>query len=390
MNSDKKNIDNRMIPFNRPAMVGSETESMIEAVRSGKISGNGEFTKKVQALLESRFGIHRALLTTSCTDALEMAAMLLDIAPGDEVVVPSFSFVSTANAFVLRGATPVFVDVRADTLNLDEELLADAVTQKTKEIVPIHYAGVGCEMDRICDLARQKNIAVVEDAAQGVDATYGDKYLGAIGDLGTYSFHETKNLHCGEGGALCINNPALASRAEILWEKGTDRSRFFRGEVDKYTWVDIGSSFLPSDLLAAFLYAQFEHLDEITRRRSDRYEAYQAAFADLEAQGKVRLPHPPKTGRHNAHIFFMILPTEKRRDDFIAFLRTQKIHAVFHYLPLHLSPMGRRFGGESARCPVTIDLSARLVRLPLYHDMTENEQERVIDKVRLFFNREGM
>lgn len=379
-------MPDKSIPFNKPAIVGRELELMDRAVRSGKISGNGDFSQKLQKCMEERFGIGRVFLTTSCTDALEMAAMLLGISPGDEVIVPSFGFVSTANAFVSRGAVPVFVDIRKDTLNIDETLIEQAITPRTKAIVPIHYSGVAAQMDSIEQVAKKHRIAVVEDAAQGVGATYKGKYLGSLSGLAAYSFHETKNIHCGEGGALCVSDPALVDRAEIIWEKGTNRSKFFRGEIDKYTWVDIGSSFLMSDLLAAYLYAQFEKLDQIIANRKRLYKRYEDAFSILENRGLAGLPQIPRDCESNAHIFYLILDSQKNQEEMIAHLRAKQIHAVFHYLPLHQSPMGKQFGGLKASCPNSIDLSSRLVRLPLYHELGNNDQDRVIESVLSFFN----
>ena len=375
----------KLIPFNKPALVGREVEYMNQAVANGHISGNGRFTKKVQEFIENSFGVKKALLTTSCTDALEMAAILLDINPGDQVMVPSFTFVSTANAFVSRGATPVFIDIKEETLNIDEELIEERITNKTKAMIPVHYGGVGAAMERIMEIANRRGIGVVEDAAQCVGAKFNDQHLGAIGHLGALSFHETKNLHCGEGGALLINDPKYIERGEIIWEKGTDRGKFFRGEVDKYTWVDVGSSFLMSDLWAAYLFAQFEKLDEVIENRRRLYKRYGQAFCDLANQGRVRLPVVPDNCQDNAHIFYLILNSEKERNDFISHLRRLNIHGVFHYLPLHLSPMGKKFGGEKAHCPVTEKISSRLLRLPLYHDLTDNDQERVIKGVTDFF-----
>lgn len=358
---------------------------MDQAVRSGKISGNGEFTQNLQRLMEDRFGIKKVFLTTSCTDALEMAAMLLDIAPGDEVLVPSFGFVSTANAFVLRGAVPVFVDIKKDTLNIDETKIEEAITPKTRAIVPIHYSGVAANMEKINQIAKNHQLSVVEDAAQGVGATYNGNHLGALSPLAAYSFHETKNIHCGEGGALCVNDPSYIERAEIIWEKGTNRSKFFRGEIDKYTWVDIGSSFLMSDLLAAYLFAQFEKLERITENRRCLFGRYANALAILEKRNLAKLPFVPNECKSNAHIFYLILNSPKSRDGLIRHLKANKIHAVFHYLPLHQSSMGRKYLRQKECCPVSVDLSSRLVRLPLYHELQDKEQDRVIENVLSFF-----
>jgi dTDP-4-amino-4,6-dideoxygalactose transaminase len=370
------------IPFNKPHLTGREHAYMAEAVADGHISGDGGFTRRCHTLLERSLGVPKALLTTSCTHALEMAAILLDIKPGDEVIVPSFTFVSTVNAFILRGAKPVFCDVRPDTLNMDERLLPDLITSQTRAIVPVHYGGVGCEMDTIMDLAEQKGIAVVEDNAHGLFGAYRGKKLGTFGCLATQSFHETKNLHCGEGGALLVNDPALVERAEIIREKGTNRSRFFRGQVDKYTWVDLGSSYLPSDLLAAFLLAQLEHIEDIQASRRRLWEYYNTNLADwAEARG-VQLPHIPPHCDQAYHLFYLLMPSLDDRQRLIAGLKERGILSVFHYLPLHISPMGERFGGRPGDCPVTESISDRLVRLPFYNDLTEADQERVVAAIR--------
>jgi dTDP-4-amino-4,6-dideoxygalactose transaminase len=369
------------VPFNRPTPAGDELRYMAEAVAAGHIAGDGPFTKKCQALLEHVLPAHKVLLTTSCTDALEMAALLLDIEPGDGVIVPSFTFVSTVNAFVLRGARPVFADIRPDTLNLDEMRLSDLLTGRTKAVLPVHYAGVACAMDPILEIARRHGVAVVEDNAQGLFGRYRGRRLGTLGCLATQSFHETKNISCGEGGALVINDPAYADRAEIIREKGTNRKRFLRGEVDKYTWVDRGSSHLPSDILAAFLYAQLEARDRIQAKRRSVWEYY---FAHLEPwahdQG-VGLPHVPPDCDQTYHMFFLLLPSADDRQRFIRHLQARGVRAVFHYSPLHLSEMGRRFGGQPGDCPVTEDISARLVRLPFYNALTESEQAYVVAAV---------
>jgi dTDP-4-amino-4,6-dideoxygalactose transaminase len=355
---------------------------MAEAVANGQISGDGSFTKRCHTLLEQSMGVPKALLTTSCTHALEMAAILLDIKPGDEVIVPSFTFVSTVNAFVLRGAKPVFCDVRSDTLNMDERLLPGLITPRTRAIVPVHYGGVGCEMDTIMELAEQKGIAVVEDNAHGLYGTSRGRQLGTFGCLATQSFHETKNLHCGEGGALLINDSTLVERAEIIREKGTNRSRFFRGQVDKYTWVDLGSSYLPSDLLAAFLLAQLEHAVEIQASRRRIWEYYQTNLAEwAEARG-VQLPHIPSHCGQAFHLFYMIMPSFDERQRLISGLKERGILSVFHYLPLHISPMGKLYGGQPGDCPVTESISDRLVRLPFYNDLTEDVQERIVAAIR--------
>lgn len=370
------------IPFNKPHLTGREHAYMAEAVSNGHISGDGSFTKRCHTLLEQSLGVPKALLTTSCTHALEMAAILLDLQPGDEVIVPSFTFVSTVNAFVLRGAKPVFCDVRPDTLNMDERLLPELITPRTRAIVPVHYGGVGCEMDTIMELARQKGIAVVEDNAHGLFGTYRGRRLGTFGCLATQSFHETKNLHCGEGGALLVNDPALAERAEIIREKGTNRSRFFRGQVDKYTWVDLGSSYLPSDLLAAFLLAQLEHAGDIQARRRRLWEYYDTSLAEWAGGAGVQLPHIPPHCGQAYHLFYLLMPSLEARQRLIAALKERGILCVFHYQPLHLSPMGERFGGRPGDCPVTESASDRLVRLPFYNDLTEAEQEEVAGAIR--------
>jgi dTDP-4-amino-4,6-dideoxygalactose transaminase len=372
------------IPFNKPSLTGKEQQYIVQAIENGHISGDGMFTKKCHRLLEEVLGVPKVLLTTSCTHALEMSALLLDIRPGDEVIVPSFTFVSTINAFVLRGAHPVFIDIRPDTLNLDETRLESLVTLHTRAIVPVHYAGVGCEMDAIMGIAQQHGIAVVEDNAHGLFGRYKGKFLGTFGQLATQSFHETKNFQCGEGGALLINAPEYVERAEIIREKGTNRSRFFRGQVDKYTWVDVGSSFLPSDLLAAFLYAQFEARDDIQSKRQRIWETYNTQLHGWAQAHGCRLPTVPPHCEQPYHIFYILLPSLDVRQALIAHLAQYDILAVFHYLPLHLSNMGRQFGGQLGDCPVTEDVSDRLLRLPFYNCMTESEQAYVIDAILAF------
>jgi len=369
------------IPFNKPAFVGNELKYINESVKTGKISGDGFFTEKVQKFIEKKFSIHKALLTTSCTHALEMACILLDLGPNDDVIVPSFTFVSTVNAIVLRGANPVFIDIRPDTLNLNENLLEKVCTRRTKAIVPVHYAGVSCEMDSIVEFADQRDLKIIEDAAQGVNSKYKGKYVGSIGHLGAYSFHETKNVMCGEGGAILINSPEFVSRAEIIREKGTNRSKFFRGEVDKYSWVDIGSSYLPSDILAAFLYAQFERLETIQNRRKKIYYNYYKNLRDLEKKEKIRLPIIPDCVESNYHIFYILLPNENIRDMLMKRLKEKGILSVFHYLPLHLSPFGSRYSYKKGSLPVTEDMSCRLLRLPLYYDLSINEQDFIIENI---------
>jgi len=370
------------IPFNRACFEGNEQKYIAEAIENRHISGDGPFTKRCQALFEKELGSPKALLTTSCTHALEMCALLLDLKEGDEVIVPSFTFVSTLNAFALRGAKPVFADIRADTLNLDEALLEGLITSQTKAIVPVHYAGVGCEMDAILDLASKHDVSVVEDNAHGLFGKYKGKHLGTFGQLATQSFHETKNFTCGEGGALLINDAAYLERAEIIREKGTNRSRFFRGEVDKYTWVDIGSSYLPSDILAAFLLAQLEARDTVQSARQRIWKTYQAELEGWAGKNDIRMPFVPEHCEQPYHMFYLVMPSETLRDQLIAHLKSQDILSVFHYLPLHLSDMGQSLGGRPEMCPVTEDVAERLVRLPLYNEMTEAEQSSVIDAVK--------
>jgi dTDP-4-amino-4,6-dideoxygalactose transaminase len=362
-------------------MVGNELEYIAQAVAAEKLSGDGPFTKKCSALLEQALSIPKVLLTTSCTHALEMIAILLDFQPGDEVIVPSFTFVSTVNAFVLRGAKPVFADIRPDTLNLDESKLEDLITSRTKAIIPVHYAGVGCEMEDIQKIANQHGVHLAEDNAHGLFGKYKGQYLGTFGALATLSFHETKNFSCGEGGALLINDPTLIERAEIVREKGTNRSRFLRGQVDKYTWVDVGSSYLPSDILAAFLYAQLEKKVEIQSHRRKVWETYQAGLADWAMRHEVGMPYIPDYCEQTYHIFYLLLPTLDIRQGLIAHLRERGIQSVFHYLPLHLSEMGMRFGGKPGDCPVTERVSDKLLRLPFHNALIEADQQRVIEAI---------
>jgi len=357
-----------MVPFNRPHLTGREFDYIRQAVAAGQLAGNGQFTRQCQAFLEARLGAPRVLLTHSCTAALEMAALLLDIRPGDEVIMPSFTFVSTANAFVLRGAVPVFVDIRPDTQNIDERLIEQAITSRTRAIVGVHYAGVGCEMDAIREIARSRSLMVIEDAAQALGSTYKNRPLGSLGNLGAISFHETKNVISGEGGALVINDEALAERAEVLWEKGTNRSRFLRGEVDKYTWVDVGSSFLPGELTAAFLWAQLEHLDDITDQRLALWEEYYSASRALMSLG-LQLPHVPDDRAQNAHMFYVLIPRALSQADLLGEMNRRNVNAIFHYVPLHSAPAGRRYGRTGSSMAVTDDHSARLVRLPLWLGM---------------------
>jgi dTDP-4-amino-4,6-dideoxygalactose transaminase len=369
------------IPFNRPSLTGNEHRYIDEAIAAGQISGDGPFTKRCNHLLQSEIGVAKVLLTTSCTHALEMAALLLNTEPGDEVIVPSFTFVSTINAFILRGARPVFIDIRPDTLNLDERELERLITPRTRAVVLVHYAGVGCEMDAIMDVAARHNLVVVEDNAHGLFGKYKGRPLGSFGALATLSFHETKNFICGEGGALVINDPHYIERAEIIREKGTDRSRFFRGQVDKYTWVDVGSSYLPSDLLAAFLLAQLEAREQIQARRRQIWEQYNEHLAGWARNHGIQTPIVPEDCEQAYHMFYMLLPSLGLRRTFIAHLKDHGILSVFHYLPLHISKMGRQFGGKPGDCPVTEDVSGRLVRLPFYNSLSPSDQQRVIEAV---------
>jgi dTDP-4-amino-4,6-dideoxygalactose transaminase len=372
------------IPFNRVSMVGKELDYITQALSSGHAAGDGAFSHKCHALLESLLGVPKVLLTTSCTDALEMSALLLNIQPGDEVIIPSFTFVSTVNAFVLRGARPVFIDVRPDTLNLDQAQLESLITPRTKAIVPVHYAGVGCEMDAIVQIAAKYAIPIVEDNAHGLFGKYKGRYLGTFGALATQSFHETKNFTCGEGGAILINDPQYIERAEILREKGTNRSRFFRGQVDKYTWVDVGSSYLLSDVLAGFLYAQLEAKEDIQVKRRGVWEYYFENLGDWAEANQVRLPTVPNYCDQPYHLFYFLVPSLEYRQALIAHLRSRNIQTAFHYQPLHLSDMGRQFGGKEGDCPVTEDVSDRLLRLPFYNDLTEADQALVVEAIKEF------
>jgi dTDP-4-amino-4,6-dideoxygalactose transaminase len=365
------------IPFNRPYATGREFQHIEDAITRAHLAGDGIYSRKCQGWLEQQVGCKKALLTHSCTGALEMAALLADLKPGDQVVMPSYTFVSTANAFVVRGAVPVFVDIRADTLNLDEGAIEAAITSRTRAIVPVHYAGVACEMDEILTVARRHNLFVIEDAAQALGSTYRGRPLGRFGTLAATSFHETKNLIAGEGGALLINDEALVARAEIIREKGTDRSRFFRGEIDKYTWVDIGSSYVPSELTAAFLWAQMEMADTIGRRRQEVWQWYNAAFADLEHRGMIRRPIVPAHCGHNAHMFYVIARDLATRDRLLRELNANGVNAVFHYVPLHSSPAGRLAGRVHGSMRHTDSVSERLIRLPLWIGMRQSDIERV-------------
>lgn len=372
------------IPFNRPFIAGKELYYVAQAVTYGNLGGDGVFTQRCARILEQRFGIHRVLMVPSCTAALEMAAMLCNLQPGDQVILPSYTFVSTASAVVRMGAFPRFVDIRPDTLNLDETLVEAAVTPRTKAIVPVHYAGVSCDMDAIMDVARRNNLLVIEDAAQGVNAAWHGKALGSIGHMGTYSFHETKNFICGEGGALCLNDPALVERAEIIRDKGTNRRKFYRGEVDKYTWVDHGSSYVPSEVASAFLCAQLEMMDEISARRKAAWDHYRELLQPLEYDELLGLPVIPPECQTNHHIFYVLLPDRTTRDALMTHLKAKGVLAVFHYVPLHDSPMGRTYGYHTGDLPVTEDLSGRLLRLPLYHDLSPGDQEFIAEQVGTF------
>lgn len=374
-----------MINFNEPPYTGKELTYIQQAVENKKICGDGEFTKRCTAWLEQRTGAGKVLLTTSCTHATEMAALLLDIKPGDEVIMPSYTFVSTADAFVLRGATAVFVDIRPDTMNLDETLIEEAITERTKAIVPVHYAGVSCDMDTICEVARKHQLLVIEDAAQGIMSTYKGRALGTLGDFGCFSFHETKNFSMGEGGALLLKDPAKGEEAEILREKGTNRSKFFRGQIDKYTWVNYGSSYLPSDLNAAYLYAQLELAEEITEDRMRTWTLYYDGLKDLADAGKIELPHVPADCTHNAHMFYLKAKDLEERSSLIAYLKAREIQSVFHYIPLHSAPAGKRFGRFFGQDRYTTKESERLLRLPMYYGLEVETAEMIVEKVKEFY-----
>ena len=376
-----------MIYFNNPPFVGKELEYVRQAVNNQKICGDGPFTKKCSQWIEEKTGTAKALLTTSCTHATEMAALLMDIKPGDEVIMPSYTFVSTADAFVLRGAKAVFVDIRPDTMNIDENLIENAITERTKAIVPVHYAGVSCEMDKIMEIALKYNLKIVEDAAQGILSTYKGKMLGTIGDFGCYSFHETKNYSMGEGGALLIRDPDYIEKAEIVREKGTNRSKFFRGQFDKYTWVDAGSSYLPSDLNAAYLWAQLEQADKIFDNRMKTWKLYYELLLDLQEQGVISLPVVPENCTHNAHMFYIKTKDLDERTRLIDFLKEQGILAVFHYIPLHTAPAGRKFGVFCGEDRYTTKESERLVRLPMYYGLEEEKVVYIVNKIKDFYSR---
>ncbi|MCD8379221.1 MAG: dTDP-4-amino-4,6-dideoxygalactose transaminase [Lachnospiraceae bacterium] len=374
-----------MINFNVPPYTGKEMDYMKIAVENQKICGDGQFTHKCNEWFEQRTGTSKCLLTTSCTHATEMAALLADIQPGDEVIMPSYTFVSTANAFVLRGATAVFVDIRPDTMNLDEKKIEEAITDKTRAIAPVHYAGVSCEMDTIMEIARRHNLIVVEDAAQGVMSTYKGQALGTIGDYGCYSFHETKNYSMGEGGALLVKDPAKAEEAEIIREKGTNRTKYFRGQIDKYTWVDHGSSYLPSDLNAAYLYAQLEIADEINEKRLKLWKRYYEELSDLAKAGRIELPVIPEGCVHNAHMFYIKARDLEERTQLISYMKEQEVLCVFHYIPLHSSPAGRQFGRFHGEDVYTTRESERLMRLPMYYSLKEDQVDYIVDRIHKFY-----
>ncbi|MEI7542783.1 MAG: dTDP-4-amino-4,6-dideoxygalactose transaminase [bacterium] len=376
-----------MIPFNKPAFLGPEIDYINKAVSNNKISGNGEFSKKCTSFFETTFHAPKAMLTTSCTHALEIAALLSEIKPGDEVIMPSYTFTSTANSFILRGAKAVFIDIREDTMNMDEQLVERAITPKTKAIVPVHYAGVACEMDLINEIALKHKLFVVEDAAQGVMCKYKGKYLGTLSDFGCYSFHETKNYTCGEGGAIIIRDPEHVERAEIIWEKGTNRNKFFRGEVDKYTWVDIGSSYLPSEINAAFLWAQLEKAEEINNDRLNTWNTYYNALKPLEDRGVIGLPFIPKHCEHNAHMFYIKTANLTQRTKLIEYLKDSGIMAIFHYIPLHSSPAGKKFGYFSGEDVFTTKASEKIIRLPMFFGLKKEECLFITSKILDFYKK---
>ena len=374
-------MDSIKVDFNKPYLANKELDYLKQAVESNHISGDGPFTKKCHQLLEQYFGVKKVLLTTNCTHALEMSALLLNLEHEDEVIAPSFTFVSTVNAFILRGSKPIFADIRPDTLNIDESKIESLISSHTKAIYVVHYAGVGCEMDKILEVARRYHLSVVEDNAHGLLGKYKGKFLGTFGEMATQSFHETKNISCGEGGALLINDPALVERAEIIREKGTNRSRFFRGQVDKYTWVDLGSSYLPSDILAAILLSQLESAEEIQRTRKQIWLRYEEGLGNWAKVNSVQLPYVPGHCEQSFHMFYMLMPDLKTRQDFIAYLKNKNITAVFHYVPLHTSDMGKGFGYKDGDLPVTESVSDRLVRLPFFNDLGVKDQEIVIEAI---------
>jgi dTDP-4-amino-4,6-dideoxygalactose transaminase len=374
-----------IIDFNKPFSAPNSKEYISEAIASSHISGDGSFTKKCHQYLESTFGFKKALLTTNCTHALEISALLLNLSPGDEVIVPSFTFVSTVNAFVLRGAKPIFAEIRPDTLNIDEAKIESLITDRTKAIYVVHYAGVGCEMDKILEIAEKYQIKVVEDNAHGLFGKYKEEFLGSFGCLATQSFHETKNFSCGEGGAIIINDTAFIERAEIIREKGTNRSRFFRGQVDKYTWVDVGSSYLPSDILAAILLSQFESAAFIQQTRKSIWQRYYDGIENWAKSNSIRLPFIPAYCNQSYHMFYLLMPDLQIRQAFIAYLKENNVNAVFHYVPLHTSDMGRQFGYNSGDLPITESVSERLVRLPFYNELESSDQEKVINLITSFF-----
>lgn len=376
-----------MIHFNVPPVVGNELQYMEEAIKNRKICGDGIFTKKCSAWMEEKTGTAKALLTTSCTHAIEMSAILSNIQPGDEVIMPSYTFVSTADAFVLRGAKVIFVDIRPETMNIDERLIEEAVTERTKAIVPVHYAGVACKMDEICDIAKRHNLFVIEDAAQGVMSFYKGRPLGTLGDYGCYSFHETKNYSMGEGGALLIKDPKNIERAEIIREKGTNRSKFFRGQIDKYTWMDAGSSYLPSDLNAAYLWAQLEKAEEILNDRMASWNLYNQLLKALEEEGYIRLPEIPEECTHNAHMFYIKTKDLEERQNLISFLKAKGVGAVFHYIPLHSAPAGKKYGEFFGKDIYTTSESERLLRLPLYYKLSNDSIEKIVEAIKEFYKR---
>lgn len=380
----KNNMDQYRIPFNKVTLLGNELDYMEQAINDGHVSGDGPFSKRCQALLQEELGVNKVLLTTSCTHALEISALLLDFGPDDEIILPSFTFVSTVNAFILRGSRPVFIDIRSDTLNLDESQLEKLITPRTKAIVPVHYAGLGCEMDTIREIADRYHLQIIEDNAHGLYGKYKGEYLGTFGNLATQSFHETKNFTCGEGGAILINDPQFIERAEIIREKGTNRNRFFRGQVDKYTWVDLGSSYIPSDILAGFLFGQLEAKDIIQDKRKYIWEFYNTHLKEWAHKSEVQLPYVPSYCEQSYHMFYILLPSMEMRQALIAHLKARGILSVFHYQPLHLSDMGRNFGGKPGDCPVTEVVSDRLLRLPFYVDLSENDLEYIVDSISIF------